>query len=220
MYYGSRPAVAVAVTAVVLALISAGAWSYPTSVNWVPTANTLGANQLLVEFDNCGYSKPVTTDSLASILTQIGIGPRLEFGWDQSEDSTDTYRAANGKLQLLAEAGVRPAIAVGAMDLWRGSKPTTYAVLSKTVGDSRLHCGVIRGSFTHGIMVGADRDIGEHMWIGLDYLPGDQSYVRLGVSHTIGSGSYLTLTAGRPNDGAQSDTEVGITISTYLGLGR
>ncbi len=206
--------------AALVVLVCSAAFCYTTSINGVPTAEVLGANQLLVEFDNCGYSRPATTDSVTSIFTEFGIGSRFEIGWDHCEDSAETWQSANGKLRIFDGNDFAPAVAIGSMDLWSGSKPTHYCVLSKSIGDTRLHFGWIRGSYAHGSIAGADWDIDSGTWLGVDYIPGEANCLRFGVCRDIGSKSTLSLTYGRPNDSAFASRELGITVSTYIDLGR
>jgi len=206
---------------------ASAAFGYPTSINWVPTAETVGSDTVLLEYDNYGCPRAMASDSVTSVLTQIGIGPNFEFGLDRSEDSESSWTCFNAKYRLFAlkqdpetDSANKCALAVGVMDVWRDSKPTFYTVFSGTVGTVRLHTGWIRGSYVHGIMLGGDIDIGARMWCGIDYIPGDENHVRLGISHQIGKESYLTLTYGRPNDRSVATNQFGITISTYLNLGQ
>ncbi len=210
-------------TIIAAALLVCGAsalLAYPSSLNYIPTAETLGANTLLLEASNYGYSTMMTTESTSGIMTQLGIGNRLEFGVDkyETEDSSENYW--NGKLKLFDEGKRTPAFAVGFMDIARASKPTSYFVMSKAIGTVRTHFGVINSSYSHGLMVGADIDIGESLWLGVDYLPGDANHLRVGVSHKLGSDSWLTLAAGKPNSRSETSSELGLTFSSYIDLSR
>lgn len=203
------------------------ALGYPTSINWVPTAETVGSNTVLLEYDNYGYPRAMTSNSTTSFLSQVGIGPNFEFGLDKSEDSESSWTRFNAKYRLFTlkqsaedDSVNKCALAVGVMDVWRDSKPTFYTVFSGAIGTFRMHAGWIRGSYTHGVMLGGDIDIGAHMWCGIDYIPGDENHLRLGVSHAIGKESYLTLTYGWPNNRSISTNQFGITISTYLNISQ
>jgi len=208
---------------VVLLAIGAAAttcYGYPTSLNFIPTAETVGANNLLLEFTNYGYSTMCTTESTVGVLSQFGLGDRLEFGADkyETEEYSETY--LNGKFKLLPENGYTPALAVGMMDVNRLSVPTFFSVVSKTLGSVRTHVGFIQGSYTHGMMAGIDLDISEKLWFGADYLPGDENHFRLGLSHTLGPDSSVLLTLGAPNNRNVGTTELGVTFSTTISLGK
>lgn len=192
--------------------------AYPSSLNYIPTAETLGANTLLLEATNYGYSAMMTTESTSGILAQLGVGNQLEFGVDkyETEDSSESYW--NGKLKLFEEGKRTPALAVGFMDIAKASKPTSYFVMSKAIGTVRTHFGVMNSSYSHGLMVGADIDIGESLWLGVDYLPGDANHLRVGVSRKFGSDSWLTLAAGKPNSRSETSSELGLTFSSYIDL--
>ena len=76
------------------------ALGYPTSINWVPTAETLGSNKVLLEYDNYGYPRAMTSTSTTSFLSQVGIGPNFEFGLDKSEDSVSSWTRFNAKYRF------------------------------------------------------------------------------------------------------------------------
>ncbi len=192
---------------------------YPTSLNRIPTAETVGSGSLLLEVTNCGYPRLLTTESVSGILTQFGIGERLEFGIDryETDDTIETY--FNVKARLIDENNRQPSLSVGLMDLRRGCTPTSYAVASKQVGNMRTHLGVIRGSYAHGIMAGIEMDITDHWWFAIDYLPGMDNYLRLGISCDVGSGASILATFGIPNSRG-GRAELSITFSTTLSTGK
>lgn len=195
-------------------------YGYPYSLCTIPSAQTVGPRTLLVEFNSSGSAKPLTTDSTTSFLSQYGIGSRFELGVDRYEGSDWGTTAWNGKMLLLEEGSVLPAVAVGAMDISRDSKPTSYTVLTKSFGPARLHAGWIRASYAHGIMMGADVDVTPRLWLGADYLPGDENYVQVGVGHLVGSASWITLIYARPNESALSSRQLGLTFSSYIDFSK
>ncbi|MHB9037852.1 MAG: hypothetical protein ACYC64_14435 [Armatimonadota bacterium] len=206
------------IAAVLAICLAESVWSYPTSLNYIPTAETVGANRLVVEATNYGYSNVMNSDSTTGWLSQIGIGDRLEFGADNYQDSESNSTYINGKFRLLSESVDTPALAVGVMDVADTGKPTFYSIASKTIGGIRSHFGIMRGSYVHGIVVGADLDIGEKLWLGVDYMPGDFNYFRIGISRNIRPDSWLQFCVGMPNDRTQASTELGFTLSTYIDL--
>lgn len=204
---------------VILLLVACGmATAYPTSINTMPTAQTAGDRQLLFELANYGYPRALRSGSLNCVMFQYGIGPRIEFGVDRYSDSESAETYWNGKLKVLEENGATPDVAVGVMDLADSQKPSVYAVATKSIGPARLHAGAIRSSYSHGLMAGVDMDIGEKLWFGLDYLPGGDNFLRFGAACKLWSDSWLTLSVGAPNDRDVSDTEIGLTLSTYIDL--
>lgn len=192
----------------------------PTSLNCIPTAETLGSGSLLLEFTNYGYSSVLSTESTSGILCQLGLGTRLELGVDhyETEDSAENY--FNAKLQLLTEGSRHPAVAVGIMDVSKANSPTFYGVASKRIGNVRFHVGTIHASYSHVIMTGIDLDISDRLWFGIDYLPGTENHWRLGISRAVGADSWLLFTLGVPNNRDAASTEYGITFSTTLSFGN
>lgn len=151
-------------------------------------------------------------------MFEYGIGPSLEFGADRYSDGSSAETYWNGKLKILEENGAVPNVAVGVMDMADSQKPSVYAVATKSVGAARLNAGVIRSSYSHGIMAGIDMDAGDRWWFGLDYLPGDENFLRFGAACRLWSDSWLTLSVGAPNNRSFSDNEIGLTFSTYIDL--
>ncbi|MGQ9455595.1 MAG: hypothetical protein ACUVRS_12530 [Armatimonadota bacterium] len=192
----------------------------PTSLNCIPTAETLDSGSVLLEFTNYGYSGVFSTQSTSGILCQLGLGTHMELGVDhyENEDSAENY--FNAKLKLFAEGSRHPAVAVGMMDLSRGNSPTFYGVASKQIGNVRFHAGIIRASYSHGMIAGVDLDISDKLWFGLDYLPGIENHWRVGISRAVGADSWLLFTLGVPNNRDAASTECGITFSTTLSFGN
>jgi hypothetical protein len=195
-------------------------YGYPYGLCTIPSAQTVGPRTLLVEFDSSGSTKPLTTDCTTGFLSQYGIGSRFEVGVDRYEGSDWGTTVWNGKMLLFEEGRVMPAVAFGMMDISRDSKPTAYTVLTKSFGPARLHAGWIRASYSRGMMVGADVDLTPSLWLGADYLPGEENYIQFGVGHLVGSASWITLTYARPNESAYSSRQLGLTFSSYIDFCR
>ncbi|MGB9620105.1 MAG: hypothetical protein ACPL7K_06820, partial [Armatimonadota bacterium] len=202
---------AVAVLVLVLAAVP-GTWPYPASLNYVPTAETVGAGNMLLEFTNYGYSAMFSTESTAGILSQFGLGDCLEFGADkyETEQASETY--FNAKLRIIEQNSRRPSLAFGLMDVSKSGPPTSYLVASKSIGSVRTHLGLIRGSYSHGTMAGIDLDLSDTLWFSADYLPGESNHLRLGVSRSIGSDTWVQLSFGIPNDKQTSASELALTF--------
>jgi len=214
--YGS---IRTAPVAAALVLVAAGAaCCYPTSLNYVPTAETLGAGNALLEFTNYGYTAIFSAESTTGFLSQFALGDCLEFGADkyETEDSSETY--FHVKLRVTAEKGRRPALAFGLMDISRLGPPTSYFVASKSIGSIRTHVGFLRGSYSHGTMLGIDADLSDALWFSADYLPGESNHLRLGISHSLGSDTWVQLSFGMPNSRDAGASELALTFSTTISL--
>ncbi|MDH7602085.1 MAG: YjbH domain-containing protein [Armatimonadota bacterium] len=204
-----------AAAAVLLHCVVASCTGYPTSLNSIPTAETVGAGSLLLEVTNYGYPRMLTTESVSGVLLQLGVGDRLEFGIDRYETEETSEAYFNVKARLVDETDKLPGLAIGVMDLRCGCFATPYAVVSKRLGSVRVHVGSIHGSYSGGIMAGVDADVGS-LWFGIDYLPGTQNHTRLGISRAVGSDTSVLVTFGIPNSKNSGKAEVGITVSTTL----
>jgi hypothetical protein len=201
-------------------LATAACFGYPTSLNYIPTAETVGAGSLLLEVANYGSPAMLATESTVGVLSEFGLGDRLEFGADkyETEEYSETY--LNGKFKLLCESRGVPSVAVGMMDVNRLGVPTFYSVASKAIGGVRTHVGFVSGSYAKGVMAGIDLDISEDLWFGADYLPGEENHLRLGISHSLGSDTWVLLSVGMPNNRAAAATELGLTFSTTISLAK
>lgn len=202
----------------VCALLPIGCWAYPTSLNCIPTAETLASGELLLEVTNCGYPRLLDTESISGVCLQFGLGNQFEFGVDRYEgdDSQETY--FNAKARLFEETSKRPSFSLGLMDLSSGGSPTYYGVASKAIGSIRVHLGMVRGSYTKGVMCGFEMDVTENTWLGIDFLPGKENYLRVGISRTLSPDTSILATFGIPNTRGSAQAELGITMSTKLTL--
>lgn len=196
------------------------AFGYPYSINSIPTADTYGANNLVIDLSNYGYPKMMRSDSPNWICLQYGIGPNIEVGVDRASDGTTHEEYLNAKWKVFSENGKLPAFAVGSMDVNDSGKPSFYSVASRTFGKFRGHAGYFQGSYAHGINAGTEYILNEKWWFGADYIPGSANYTRFGVAYNFTPVTYLTFSVGMPNDSDVNSSEYGITLSTIINLGR
>lgn len=205
--------------ALVLAFLAApSASGYPTSVHSMPTACPVDAGSVVLETGNSGYTAPLRGDSVTGLMSQLGVAPSLEIGVDGFSDSDTSQTLWNARLMVARESERLPGLAVGMMDISRGSRRTLYLVMSRTLGGVMGHVGWADGDSANGLMLGADADINDRLWLGVDYMHGTYGYTRIGFSYTTGTYSYITVSYGVPDSRDSSDPEVSITLSRVLNL--
>jgi hypothetical protein len=187
-----------------LLMISGLAWTYPTSLNVIPTADMLDPGSMRIEFENDGYSRIFTADSESYWLLEAAFGPRLEFGVDVY-DAEDTTTVVNAKYALLQETDQSPAVAFGALDIGEGASPTYYLAAAKDLGPTRLHVGGIGDRYTVNPMLGCEVPVGNTSWLLFDWIGGDENYLTAGIYLETRSGPAFSIGVGFPNSGENSN---------------
>lgn len=182
--------------AIVLCGAAAG---YPTSLNLVPTADMLEAGSLRVEWERDGYPGLLSGEGDSFLLLQAGLSDRLEAGTDLYHCDGNTTAALNAKWLLAREAGKRPALAVGMLDVGNGMRPVSYVAASGDVGPLRLHGGAARtGNHVTGFG-GAEYEVRAGLYLLADYRAGREGYLTIGIYGEGASGAAISLAVGFPN---------------------
>jgi len=171
---------------------------YPTSLNIIPTADSLEAGHLRLEFERDGYPGLFGSDAESYFLLQAGLTDRLEAGVDLYHFDGSTLPALNAKY-LLAPEGKLPAVALGMVDVGNGMRPVSYAVLSADVSAMRLHAGAARTDGHTHAMLGAEYELRPGLYLLADWQAGDEGYATAGVYFEGTGGAALNLAIGFPN---------------------
>lgn len=176
--------------------------AFPTSSNVIPTADMLEAGQVRLEVENDGYTRPFDSDSESFVLTQVGITNWLEVGVDAFDIDVahDATLPVNAKLSLLSEREWVPALAVGAMDIVKGSSPSVYAAVAKDFGPLRAHLGWLRSDKDDSLIAGADYSVSENLYVLSDWTSGPQGYLTFGIWQRVVDELWLNAAVGRAND--------------------
>ncbi|MDO8585530.1 MAG: hypothetical protein Q7T82_00670 [Armatimonadota bacterium] len=215
----NRTILTVVISLAVLA-VGQAAFSYPTSVNVIPTADILDLGSTRLEYENDGYPRIGKGDSISYGFAQFGLTPRVEIGVDQWDISGEPQNAFNGKLLLAEESKFTPALAAGVMDIAEGSRSSGYAVGMKSFGAFRLHLGYIDAEYSKGLMAGCDQELSEGTYLLADWLPGDENFLAFGLYKEFAKRWAATLTYGFPNQsGGDNLTAVNISYTLPL-LGK
>ena len=202
------PSTALFVAAV---LVGGGASAYPTSLNIVPVADTMGARAIRVEVESDGARTPFEGGVEVGLYTQYGVSDRLEVGLDVTDITRGPGVQLNAKWQLLRELGGAPAVALGVLHtVGSGGMSGGYIVLSKDQGDVRLHAGVLADGATRG-MLAAEYWASERLGILADWTSGPDACLTLGVYRDTGAGGGGLLDHGWGNGGAGGDF-VGLSL--------
>ncbi len=228
-------------TMAALATLSAGpAAAYPTAIWNVPTGKVTAPGNLHIGVYT--YVTPNRTPFIQDGLT-FGALPGLSFG-DLSgigalELGIDTYgsnEVFNGKLQLIGEGELLPALSIGGLNLFNTNGPSenvTYASLTKELGLG----GFSLGSWTigyyntmpsdtttasqMGVMGGVFYPIGDRAGLAVDHMTGTTSISGSNVYLTYGVAPNAYLSVGHyfhHTDSNANLTFIGVDMDLATGL--
>jgi hypothetical protein len=183
--------------------IPASVEAYPTSNNYIPTADILEPGLARIELENDAFPRLFSKRrSQNYLLTQWGLSRRLEIGVDTYDFSNDGAYAFNAKFLALPETKRHPALALGIADVGNGLRPSTYAIATKSLATSRYHFGAWHnGGATVG-MVGTDYKVNADLYLLADWTSGPSGYLTGGVYRRVQGELWLNVGAGRPNNSA------------------
>lgn len=204
------------VVTLALAWLAAGAsaaWAYPTDLNVVPTAETLKAGSVSVQWEMDSPGLPGDRRSTPLLLTQVGITDRLEAGIDFYDVGDSSRGYANAKFALLREKDGMPALAVGAWNLAEGVTAQPYLVATSTFGITGVHLGTLRAGGQWEGMAGIGLALGGGWRVQADGLTGNGGYATLGASYTLANGWAIQLYRSRARDRDARADFTGLNIS-------
>lgn len=196
-----------------LAAGAGAAWAYPTGLNVVPTAETLEAGSVSVQWEMDSPGLPGDRRSTPSLYTQVGITKRLEAGIDLYDVGDSSRGYANAKFSLLAEKDGMPALAAGAWNLAEGVTAQPYLVATSTFGITGIHLGTLRAGGKWEGMAGVGLSLGGGWRVQADGLTGTGGYATLGASYALANGWGVMLYRSRSRDRDARADFTGLNIS-------
>ena len=186
-------------------LASSLALAVPTSLNLLPTADVAGKGKYLIELEIDGHATPFASGAQDWLLTDVGIGDRLEVGVNRVEGPGLSRWTMDSKLQLVPESERMPALAIGATDITRRDEGATWYVLgTKGLGPVRATVGYQRDSFGR-LMLGGAYNITSRLTLQSDWTSGPGGTGTLGVCQDIGHSRCLLLYYARSNSGNEGN---------------
>ncbi|MBM3500145.1 MAG: YjbH domain-containing protein [Armatimonadetes bacterium] len=185
--------------------------AFPTSLNYIPSADHMERGTVRVELELDGYPTPFSNDPSLQVYTQVGVTDRFEVGLDWVDVNADDDVQFNAKWQVTPESERYPAIAIGLMDVTdRGPLANWYVVASKAAGeDFRLHAGLFDDDATRG-MVGVEYYLSDRSELIADWTTGPWAYATVGYWHDLGDGVAALLYYGRCNTRDEKADFVGL----------
>ena len=194
-------------------MLAAAAWAFPTSLNYIPSADHMERGTVRVELELDGTSTPFSGDPELQVYTQVGITDRFEVGLDWVGVNTDEDVQFNAKWQVMPESDRYPAVSIGLMDVTdRGPLANWYVVASKAAGEEfRLHAGLFDDDQTRG-MVGAEYYLDDRSEVIADWTTGPWAYATLGYYRDLGHGVGSLLYYGRCNTRDEDADFVGLNV--------
>lgn len=178
-----------------LLMLSAAALAYPGGLNLIPTTDVLAANSFRLGYEADGPDQPFDTGYTEYIYSQFGVTDRLEVGLDVYDVDGASMEYFNAKYLLTSENGSTPAVAAGTMLVGSDSKPSFYAVGSRSCMGGRLHFGVQNQSDRTWGLFGVDYPISEQFFLLADYQTGRGLYHTVGIywqqSDSLGATVYF-----------------------------
>lgn len=179
-------------------LLSAVAWSAPTGLVVIPTADVLDPDTACLDWFHEG-TDVFQGDEMDSFLgLQMSWDERVEFGVDMWHEGSDGPWA-NIKWQVVAEdEGKTPAIALGMQGVADGYKPSYYAVASHQLADNlRVHFGATYADEVTLGMVGVEVPVNsiEGLTLCADWVSSGDGMASVGFDY--GAGDFWSLMGGR-----------------------
>ena len=179
-----------------LAIPSMAAYS---GLTFIPTADTVGANQYSLLIYSDGSFRDPNADS-RYFCTEIGIGDRFEAGVDfDISKGADKNASFNAKYALPVDRNKSLHLACGIYGTEVHTKSVPYIVATKVLKYGRLHLGdcVIEGK--NRWFVGADKALGNKWTVLADYTNGDENYSSLSFNYQLSDNFGIMAGAEFPN---------------------
>jgi len=188
----------------------------PSSLNLIPTADVLPANEFTLQVEADGHRHPCDTGGEYWLLSGFCIGDRLEIGVDRSlpQDGGGEW-FMDAKLQIVPESATSPAIAVGTLDLTRGGiESNWYLVATRDIGPLRTTAGYSRDD-EQRLLLGASWDVSERLTLMSDYSSAPGGALTIGACSEVAPGTYALLYFAQGNT-TDADNFVGLNVSWSL----
>lgn len=185
--------------------------AYPGALNLIPIPDVLGSREMRFAYESDGHKSPFGNREASYLYTEFGMGRNVEVGADLYDVSGANVTYLNAKYRINPESGVRPALAVGVMNVANGIDPSYYAISAKTVGRSHAYLGVQSQGGRTSAMLGSDYKLTEKTSLLFDWQTGSGYWSTAGIYWQAKPAVGVTLYFVRNNDRGLSDTD-------YLGL--
>ena len=183
--------------------------AYPSALNVVPTASILPAGTIQLGYESDGHSQPFADGRVQYLYSQIGIRDRLEVGVDLYDIGGAKEPAFNAKVLLLPEAIGTPALALGVMNVTKGTTPGTYLVGTKNIGRWGIHAGIEHQADQTWGLLGANFAVNQKISLLGDYQSGDGRQGTVGVYYAVTPALGVNVYYAKNNTDSSAD---------YLGL--
>lgn len=191
------------------------AFSVPTGLNMIPTAESLPKAKSSLTYETQGTGKLYVPDGSTIYGTEIGAVFGFEGGIDQVSDKGPVL---NAKWVFRSEGLLFPAMAVGVQNVHSGDKSQYYAVATKSLLPKDLlkaHAGLMRLEGDTVVMFGASATLGALVFKADRVNGGIQDGSALSVGF---KSSNYTITGTRYfMDNRKAETTVSLTY-LYSGL--
>jgi len=202
---------------VCLAACAPAAWAYPTCINLVPTAKTVGAGAVSVQWESDGESG---RKSAHYIYTQFGLSDQFEVGLDFYDVGTGARLYGNAKYVLFPEGRGLPGVAAGMWNIADGIVAEPYFVASRTLGSFALHAGSARSGGKWEVVGGAGVSVLKSLSVQADILSGIGGYTTYGATYALPGDLGLTLYHTRCRDRTADADYTGVNLSWTKALFR
>lgn len=186
-----------------LVAYAATAHAWPTSLNMIPIADILKHGQIYAHYTAVGTERRISTKITSYAGVLIGIGDRIEIGWDDDLEEGGAYW--NGKV-LLGE-GENWALSMGYQAL-RKNESQSYLVGRYDPCDKlRLHFGWLEDGKSRALW-GLDYQLCDDWKLYVDSISGRDgaTWVGVNVAPPAWPGFDVTLFAGIPHTRADGYT--------------
>lgn len=191
-----------------LVIGSVAAVACPTGLNVMPTADVLDAGALNIQLELTGETSPLDGERAWALLTQLGLPGRVEVGVDLEELQGDAQLLFDAKWQVIEESDISPAVALGLLDINRGSERGYYVAAARSIGDGtvRGHAGLLHTDAATAGMLGAEVEVAPCTVVMIDWITGPDGQTGLGVERALGAqyGLHLFFTADNATRGSST----------------
>lgn len=188
--------------------------AYPTSLNLIPTADILEANNLRLAYESDGKGQPFGQPNFQYAYSEYGIGDKFEFGVDIYDITNAKDAYYNAKYLLLPESRHLPALAAGVWLVSDVTRPAYYLTGHKSLNQLRIHAGVQEQSGGGWLQFGVDYALSPKLSLLADYQTGSERYHTLGLFCTPVSQISINVYYAHNNTPALRGTDY---LAAYVG---
>jgi hypothetical protein len=206
--------VLVALIGLCLLLAVGPASACPTCLNIIPTAQILDWGTFCLQAETDGHTTPVSGGATASLLGTVGVLPRLEVGFTVTDLAGEQRVTLDAKWLLWTESLLRPALAVGVLDLnHAGLSRERYLVATKSLPGERveLTAGLLDNSGVRAV-AGASVRLDDADSLYADYTSGTDGFATIGFSRDLGH-SWSGLLYGARSNTATDANFIGLNFT-------